>query len=194
MTYRQHALLLSVAVLICACSGGANEYRAEEEPANASAEPTLTIGQVPSDLFQDGSDRLNELPTIVYSETLPDSGLEVSYTTGLQRDWIDPLFVEEQWLHMLACTGVSLTTPLIVIAEGEVAPLYFSDDVIRYIDGRTVASSSLDEQGPVLQVSQADFDGSIGTPGFNLRAIIGRYLWLTANLAERDYPFACSRG
>ncbi len=194
VTYRQLALALIAGSVLSACSGGANEYRYEEEVSASADTADLTITEIPANLFEDGRDRLNDLPVIVYTETLPGSGLEVSYTTGQQRDWIDPLFVEAQWLHMLECTGVTLPTPMILIVEDEVAPLYLEDDVIRHIDGRTVASSSLDEQGPVLQVSQSDFDGSIGTPGFNTRAIAGRYLWLTANLAERDYPFVCSRG
>lgn len=197
------AMVVLATVALIACSGGSNEYREDESSTAelsvaAASGNTASVnepsGAESSVLFEDEATRLNDLPAIVYSETLDATDLEVAYTTGLQRDWIEPDYVEAQWLHMLSCTGVSLQTPRVVIVEGEALPLHLEDDVIRYIDGRTVASSSVDEQGPVLQVSEFDFDGSLGSVGFNLRAIIGRYLWLTASLAERDYPFVCSRG
>lgn len=185
-------LAMCALVLISACTGS-TDYT----DTSAQADELVLLGDdnaVAVELFEDDvTVGLDDLPAIVLRETLPETGLEIAYTTGLQRDWIDPIGIQFQWEHMLACTGVALRAPLIMIVENDARLLSADDDVIRYIDGSTVASSSRTIDGPVLQVSESDFDGSIGTPGFNLRAIMGRYLWFGASLAERDYPFECTR-
>lgn len=180
--------------LVAACNGS-TDY-SSSTPAELAPVPETTIDDValgPLLLEDDAESALDDLPSIVFREQLAMTGLEVAYTTGLQRDWIDPLGIEANWLHMVDCTGVSLPTPLIVVVEEEVQQLSDDDDVIRYIDGRTVASSSRSSTAAVLQIAEDDFTGAIGTTGFNLRAIMGRYLWLGASLAERDYPFECTR-
>ncbi len=195
-----HCLLSLVALaLLGACSGTTDYASTTENADNSGPQPIAeAVGpgfDDPGITFDDEvTTTFDDLPLRVYTETLPNTGLEVGFTTGLQRDWIDPTLIEAEWLHMQSCTGVSAASPLIVVVEGEAVPLNSGDDVIRYIDGRTVASSSRTLDGPVLQVVEDDFDGSLGAAGFNLRAIMGRYLWLGANLAERDYPFECTRG
>ena len=191
MTLATRVAPLFAVALLNACSGGATDYSEDDQAIVFEDDVTeVELNETP---FFDDVAAIEGLPRIAYSETLPESGLEVAYTTGLQRDWIDPLFIEDQWMHMLSCTGVALSNPLIMVVEDEAISLDFNDDVIRHIDGRTVASANRNGDKSVIQVSQADFDGTLGTPGFNLRAIIGRYLWLGANLAERDYPFNCTR-
>ena len=73
-------------------------------------------------------------------------------------------------------------------------PLTATDEVLRNIEGRITASAGTGSDGiATMQVHEDDFDDSIDDPGFSLRSIMGRQLWLSAMLAERDYPRRCAR-
>lgn len=141
----------------------------------------------------DGGTLLHELPELVFVDTLADTGVQIGYTQEVQPDSTDTGFIEDQWEYMQACLGETGVPPLIVLVDGDVSPLTRDDDVLRFIDGSEVATSSVSLAGTVIQVSVADFDGSYGVPGFNLRQIIGRSLWTAAGLPERDYPTTCAR-
>jgi hypothetical protein len=133
-------------------------------------------------------------PAALHSnETLADSGLQVAYTNAAQRAAIDPLYIERQWQQMQRCTGLTAIAPLIIVTEGRIAPFTRNDDVLHHIDGSVTASASYGVTNARIQISDADFDGSLGTVGFNTRSILGRYLWLSSGLAERDYPYDCAR-
>jgi len=154
--------------------------------------PVQSTSPVSDQLFSDDTDLINTVPNIIRTRTLADTGIRIGYTSVDQLTNIDVNYIERQWQHMQTCTAQIAVAPFIVVTEGVVEPLTQNDDVIFNIDGIPTASSSAGLV-PTIQVREADFDGSLGNIGFNLRSILGRYLWLSANLAERDYPFTCAR-
>jgi len=95
---------------------------------------------------------------------------------------------------MQTCLQQTAQEPVVDIVDGDISPLADSDEVIRHIDGKVQATVHITDTDASIQISAADFDGSIGTPGSYLRSILGRYLWLSANLSERDYPYSCALG
>lgn len=128
------------------------------------------------------------------TEFTPDTGMQITHdgTTPFVQDTTG--FIEEQWLYMQTCLQQTAQEPAVVIVEGGVTPIHNDDEVIRHIDGKIQASAHVTDTDVSIQISAADFDGSIGTPGSYLRSIMGRYLWLSANLSERDYPYRCALG
>ncbi len=142
--------------------------------------------------LEDDPGLLSSIPDVVSSEIRADTGLQIAYTREGQDAVVPGSLVEEQWVYMQTCVGQQSAPPLVVVRDGAVVPFTETDDVIYNIDGIPVASSSLRDVS-VIQIQEADFDGSLGSPGFNLRSIMGRLLWLSANLPERDYPFNCAR-
>ena len=156
------------------------------------ADPSL----VPAPLLVIEGDpaRIGAVPDVVAVEILSDSGLQIAYTREAQRESVDPRYVGAQWQHMQSCVGIVAQAPLVVVVGGTIEPLIATDDVLRDIEGRITASAGIGPDGTAtMQVHEDDFDGSIGNPGFSLRSIMGRHLWLSAMLAERDYPFRCAR-
>ncbi|NND92451.1 MAG: hypothetical protein HKN42_16450 [Granulosicoccus sp.] len=152
------------------------------------------VGQVPDSLLQleDDPGLLSEIPDVVASETRADTGIQIAYTRADQSVLVPGALIEAQWIHMQSCVGLVASPPVIVVRDGPVKPFTSADDVIYNIDGLPIASASLRDVA-VIQVRDTDFDGSLGTPGFNLRSILGRMLWLSASLPERDYPYECAR-
>lgn len=175
--------------LLSACSGSSEPLAPGETPSDQSATdqvPTALIG------LQDDPELLVDIPDIVQSVTLSNTGLQVAYTLNTQIVEVPARLIEAQWEHMQSCLELVNVPPIVVVQEDAVNPFTASDDVIFGRVGTPNASSSRRDV-PVIQVLAADFDGSLGNPGFNLRSIMGRLLWLSAGLAERDYPFECAR-
>ncbi len=160
--------------------------------ADGSNLPVGVVSSLASQLFSDETELINAPPTMIKTRTLANTGIRIGYTSVGQLSSVDTAYIERQWQHMQRCTGQLAVAPFIVITEQAVAPLTHDDDIIFNIDGVPAASASAGLV-PIIQVREADFDGSLGNVGFNLRSILGRYLWLSANLAERDYPFTCAR-
>ncbi len=188
-------LLIFVAstALLSACGNGGSPLDSVPEAfADGSNPPVQVVSSESTEQLFDDTELTSTLPEIVMTHTLADSGIRIGFTTVDQVNTLDPIYIERQWQHMQSCTGQVAVAPLIVITEQAVTPLTNDDDVIFNIDGVPAASSS-PGQLPIVQVREADFDGSLGNVGFNLRSVLGRYLWLSANLAERDYPFTCAR-
>jgi len=209
-------LLLATALASCSSGGGSSGGSTSggdvggtggdgSTPVGSSSAGSTTAGSTPSDpdrpfedmpeplrVVQADPARINSIPEIATSEWLADTGLQVAWANGTSAADVDAAYVGGEWVYMQDCTGIVASPPLVVITPGPVDPLLANDDVIRDIEGRPIASAS---QGTVviLQVQVADFDGSLGNTGFHLRSIAGRHLWLSANLAERDYPYLCAR-
>lgn len=187
------ALAAGLLVLACAglsaCSGGSSSG-APPIDDGGQQEPGGTPGGLLD--LQDDPATISDVPDVVSSEVLANSGLQVAYTEASQRSVAPPLMIESQWLYMQACLELTGVAPIVVIRTAAVVPFTALDDVIFGIEGIPIASSSR-RSVPVVQVLAADFDGTLGSPGFNLRSIIGRLLWSSAGLAERDYPFACAQ-
>lgn len=189
------AASLSLALAACGGSGGGTGG----DPSDAGGSRSESFVPLPSGrpepllLLEDDPQRINDIPDVVLVETLAATGLQVAYTSGDQRGRIDPLYVEAQWQHMQSCVGLLAPAPLVVVRSGAVEPFTAADDVIRDLDGSATASASA---GPVatIQVRETVFEEAQGrNRGFELRAIMGRHLWLSADLPERDYPFLCAR-
>jgi hypothetical protein len=188
--------ILALAVLVC---GGCSSQSTSADPTDQSSVAQIpgvdqgSGGNVPSLLeLQDDPDLLAQIPFVVESEVLATTGLQVAYTAALQREKAPSLLVESQWIAMQSCLGQVAVAPVVIVRDTAVQPFTASDDVIHNIEGIPVASASM-RTVPVVQILIADFDGSLGSPGFNLRSIMGRLLWLSAGLAERDYPYNCAR-
>ena len=186
-------LCLAVALGACSSSGSGS---VPEEAAVPTTPPDSTGTQsgTPDSLLQleDDVGLLSDIPEVISSEIRADTGLQIAYTREGQDAVAPGSLIEEQWVYMQNCVGQQSAPPLVVVRDGAVVPFTETDDVIFNIEGIPVASASLRDVS-VIQIQEADFDGSLGSPGFNLRSIMGRLLWLTANLPERDYPFNCAR-
>ena len=175
--------------LLGACSGTSTPLPPGETPSDQTVTdqiPTVLIG------LQDDPELLVDIPDIVQSVTLSNTGLQVAYTRNTQIAEVPARLIEVQWEHMQSCLELVNVPPIVVLQQDVVNPFTANDDVIFSRVGAPNASSSRRDV-PVIQVLAADFDGSLGNPGFNLRSIMGRLLWLSAGLAERDYPFDCAR-
>ena len=187
---------LLAGLLLAGCSGGESEAGDRSGPPPERPGPLADPTLIPEPLLvvQGDPARISAVPDVVAVEILSDSGLQIAYTREAQRETVDPRYVGLQWQHMQRCVGIVAPAPLVIIVAGTIEPLILTDDVLRDIEGRITASAGTGATGiATMQVHEADFDGSIGNPGFALRSIMGRHLWLSAMLAERDYPFRCAR-
>jgi len=140
------------------------------------------------------ADVLADLPKLAAVETMA-SGLRIGWTESADAELVDTQFVEDRWIALQACLGVSAASPLVVMTDGSPSPLRPDDDVLRYIDGSITATSSQYDEGAVIQVNIADLDknDSLGNYGSNLQQILSRYVWFANGLNERDYPYQCAR-
>jgi len=190
------ALGLGCLALLSACSGSSpvESFEAGVPDVSANAPDQEALTRIPEILLQleDEPGLLAGIPDVYASQTLADSGLQVAYTQPEQIQAIPALVIETQWLYMQSCLEQVAAAPVVVVQAGPVTPFTPEDDVIHSIEGIPIASAST-RLSVVIQVRDTDFDGSLGEPGFNLRSIMGRYLWLAANLPERDYPFYCAQ-
>lgn len=187
-------VLVALAVSGCSSSGG----QAESVPLSDDQTGSEPEPQVLRMLRQDPG-LIAPVPEVMHTQTMAETGLQISYTLEPLRIQAPAALIEKQWVFMQSCLQQLNVAPLVLVREGPVEPFTQADDVVRNesalsleINSVPIASAST-LYGPVLQVSVADFDGSLGTPAFNLRSIMGRHLWLSANLPERDYPFECAR-
>ena len=186
---------LFLGLLLGGCGGEKGASKTGEpslERPGPLADPALT--PEPLLVIQGDPSRVGTVPDVVAVEILSDSGLQIAYTSDSQRETVDPRYVGAQWQHMQSCVGIVAPAPLVVVVAETIEPLLATDDVLRDIDGHITASAGTGAGGiATMQVQEGDFDGSFGNPGFALRSIMGRHLWLSAMLAERDYPFRCAR-
>lgn len=190
------AVCLSVSFLAACSSSGT-----EAEQSSSLIDDGVSSEQVPLvlRLLSEDDSVLSVVPQVVFTQTLADTGLRVSYISLDQRIQAPALKIEEQWVHMQSCLQVVGEPPLVLIRDNEVEPFTAFDEVLinevfaapEFSFVPTASSSTL--HGTVIQVIVEDFDGSLGMPNFNLRSIMGRRLWADANLAARDYPFECAR-
>lgn len=191
------SVALVCSIVLSGCSNSADiDTINDSAPAVSVAAPDqepLTL--IPDDLLQleDEPGLLAEIPDVVASQTLADTGLQVAYTDPVQIEAVPALIIEAQWVFMQSCLEQLAPAPLVVVQAGPVTPFTLQDDVIHSIEGIPIASASTSGAAVIFQVQDIDFDGSLGMPAFNLRSIMGRFIWLNANLAERDYPFSCAQ-
>ena len=196
----------ALAALLGACGGGSGSGDDAPPPAPVVSQPSQPPGApvladatdgtvalpLPLRALENDPRLTGPLPEVVAVETLADSGLQVAFTDAAQPARIAAGDIGAEWEHMQSCVGVVSPPPLVVVVAGRLRPLTDNDDAIRDLDGRVTASATTGDTATLL-ISEADFDGSLGSPRFGLRSIMGRNLWLSAGLAERDYPFLCAR-
>ena len=118
----------------------------------------------------------------------------MSYTQTSLISQAPAAVIEQQWVFMQSCLEQVNVAPLVLVRQGPAVPFTPADDVVRNesalsleINSIPIASAST-LYGPVVQISASDFDGSLGTPGFNLRSIMGRHLWLSGPFARAGLP------
>lgn len=190
---RTSLIVLNLCVLQLGCSGSSAPPDSTQNPVAIAPEQS-SVDRIPTVLLQlqDDPGLIADIPDIVNSVTLANTGLQVAYTRAGQEADAPALAIEGQWVHMQTCLEQTAVPPIVVVREDAVIPFTANDDVIYGIEGIPNASSSKQDV-PLIQVLATDFDGSLGNAGFNLRSIMGRLLWVSAGLAERDYPFQCAR-
>lgn len=178
-----------------ACGGSSNVPNATSNPNDVSINDALVqpIADSRPQVLQDiglESDLLVGIPELVQYAVLADSGIQIAYTDAGQLERAAAQSIELQWQSIQDCLGQTAAAPLVLIRADEVEP-FLSDDLVLFYFSAPVASATI-RTGTVLQISDTDFDGSLGPVGFYLRSIMGRFLWTAANLDVSDYPHACA--
>lgn len=131
-----------------------------------------------------------DIPELVSYTVLADSGIQVAYTEAGQSAYATAQSIELHWQSMQNCLGQTAAAPLVMVRKDLIKP-FLPDDLVLFYFSVPVASATV-RTSAVLQISDSDFDGSLGTAGFYLRSIMGRFLWTAANLAVSDYPHRCA--
>ncbi|MEE9335240.1 MAG: hypothetical protein V3U65_14220 [Granulosicoccaceae bacterium] len=121
------------------------------------------------------------------------TGVQIVYANPEQQSNIDGDYIDSQWVQMQTCLQITAQTPTVNVVSGRITPLTADDDVLRYVDGSVLATATVTSTDTTIQITEADFDGSLGANGNNLRSIFGRYLWFSASLPERDYQYECAK-
>jgi len=152
----------------------------DPEPNPAPAQNDLPFND-PTDLENVGS--------VV---TMADTGLRIGVAGSVTTDSIDMNLIESSWSYMQECLAVVAVAPLVIVTSEEIEPMSSRDDVLRHIDGSVTATATRFSSGVTIQLSVHDLDGTLGSIGFNLRSILGRYLWSSPSLPERDYSRTCA--
>jgi len=186
------AMAMASCLTIVSCSSSTNgEQQRSPDLGPGLSDDISNI--VPAVLLEMQSDPtlLAPVPEIVASVIQSTTGLTVAYTDRSQLELASPTLIEQQWIDMQTCLDIVAVAPVVLVMPEAVTPFTRADDVVRDIEGIAIASSTLAKS--LLQISYADFDGSLGIEIFHLRSIMGRHLWLSQNLPERDYPFACAQ-
>lgn len=151
-------------------------------PVIAGATPASDL------LFEDPTD----LADVHSLSTLADTGIRIGFTGDIDAESVDSGFIEASWSQMQSCLGVVAAAPFIIVSSDSIQPMSNADDVLFNIDGSITATSTRFATGVTIQISALDLDGSLNRIGFNLRSVMGRFLWASANLPERDYPHECA--
>lgn len=190
------AFACSVSTLVACSSSGTRDA-----PAPPPIEDQQSSEPLPLVLQQlmEEPDLLSPVPSVVHTQTTANSGLQISYTSEAVRAKAPASQIELQWDFIQECLQQVASAPLVLVREGPAVPFTAADDVVRSerlvdfeITSIPIASAST-LHGAVIQIGVDDFDGSLGSASFNLRSIMGRHVWLSNSLAERDYPFECAR-
>ena len=131
-------------------------------------------------------------PDIVDIESSTSSSLRIAYTADAQKTPSTLTDVETVWAEMSSCLGVTAPAPLVILKSTAVEPVSSSDDTI-FDFTMNIAASAHDLDGATdIQLIAGDLDPSGESQGFYLRSILGRYLWRSNQLAERDYDYSCA--
>jgi len=157
--------------------------------ANGVNNPVVVLNSEEIDIPFEDPTNLDDVHSIA---TLADTGIRLGFKGDIEADAVDALFIESSWDEMQTCLEVVASSPFVIVSSDTIEPLSDADDVLFHFDGSITASSTRFATGATIQISDRDLDGSLNRIGFNLRSIMGRFLWASANLPERDYPHSCA--
>lgn len=188
-------LWMLLIVSLCSCSGSSSvtEPLANSPVANFSDQTMpVTLPSTPSQLqaLAQAGNLLTEVPLIVDHRVLANTGLQIVYTEPNQAEVADALEIEYWWVYMQQCLEQTAQVPIVLVRRGVVKPFTADDDLLFHY-GVPVASATGQDHN-ILQISDSDFDGSLGDAGFYFRSMIGRYLWAIAHLKVGEYPYHCA--
>ncbi len=178
-------LTVVVTTLSLASCGGGTDLPQSTDELSSQLLPESDIGS---------NNQLQEDPGTaqVVNEITAATGVQIQFADENQQARLGSDYIEAQWVKMQTCLQITALTPKVLVLSERISPLSETDDVLRFIDGSITATATVDNSSATIQVTEADFDGSIGVKGNYLRSIMGRYLWFSADLPERDYPYDCA--
>lgn len=173
-----------IALSLASCGGGTDVPQSSGE----------LYGQLLPESDIGANNQLQEDPgtTPVVTQITAATGVQIQFADEDQQQRLGSEYIETQWVNMQTCLQITALTPKVLVLSERISPLSETDDVLRFIDGSITATATVDDSSATIQVTEADFDGSIGVKGNYLRSIMGRYLWFSAGLPERDYPYDCA--
>jgi len=159
--------------------------RPQADPVTLPA-PLLAVQQDPA--------RIGEIPPIALSEIVASSGLEIAFTDHEQRSRIDPLDIARWWDDIQTCVEIVAQAPLVVINADAIDPFLPGDDVLPDPFVGITASGGRGSDGtPLFQVRSDVFDRVGDEAGYPLRLIMSRFLWISDDRPDRDFPYLCAQ-
>jgi len=188
---------------LVACGGGNNldpdqvlgELAGTDQRGSAALQ--LQAGETPpgATILSDpvSFDPFEVFPVIVELQRHADSGLLVGFTHTDQIGNPSLDYVNDAWMLMQSCLGITADAPLIILQQDSIEPLASTDDIVLDFQGRISASANDGGSGASLQVMASEVAASYADRGFSLRSIMGRYLWRNNGLPERDYRYTCAK-
>lgn len=197
-------LLTSLTASLMACDSGAGTSAGDAsalvnqgespDPSFQALPPVLEASPTADPLqLADPTSGMGEsdIPGASFS-VVAAGGLGVHYGQLEAMQAMEPDQVQAEWWWMQQCLGVSSADPIVLITQTPLQTQARQDDVLFDIDGQPVATAGGLENQLLLQLHLRD----ALTPddqAYYLRSIMGRSLWFSAGLAERDYPHYCAR-
>ncbi len=179
-----------VITLIAACGGGTPGPASlvndgSELRTDVAVAPTAPVLADPVSI-----DAFALFPGLIELRQSEVTGLMVGYTA---QDQIatEIEFFDAVWRDLSDCLGVVASAALIVVQDESVEPLTGGDDIFLDFFGRLSASANDGETGASIQILEDQVRDETGGSSFILRSIIGRYLWRSNDLPERDFDTAC---
>lgn len=203
MHFLTQVILTSVFLLVLgACSSGGDPVPVDSqtlEPGDSvlsdpgAAESAVDIAGTEGVPFADsGADVFQLYPDIIDLQISESTQLRLAFTDLNQQTDSALPFVDRTWSEMQNCLGVAANPPLVILKTADVEPFSSSDDTIFNFEMHIAASAHDVDGASVIQILANDLDEQGESQGFYLRSILGRYLWRSNQLAERDYNYTCA--
>ena len=120
------------------------------------------------------------------------TGVQITFADEAQKDSIGGDYIESQWVQMQTCLQITAQTPAVRVVSDRITPLTSDDDVLRFIDGSVLATATVTSTDATIQITEADFDGSLGPRATTFAPLSVVISGFSASLPERDYPYHCA--
>ena len=183
-------VVAALITLTSACGGGASDPStaigdASDLRTDVELEPSAPLLADPVSI-----DAFALFPALIELRQSNETALMVGYTAQSQLDTgVD--FFDAVWSDLGDCLGVVAVPPLIVVQSDEVVPLTGADDIFLDFFGRLSASANESADGASIQILENQVRDEQGSSSFILRSILGRYVWRSNDLPERDFDTSC---